>query len=846
MKLSKLPAASKPGFRFGGTAHKQPGAVAKPIVNTVAMGGAHRPGNGAEPAKPATKGWGGLKLKTAPAPHRAGDADSGVTKLPQGWGRQAVPLPKLDLEEAERTYLEDRALTVAAARAAAIRAVDNALEVPCGRHALPCEVIPYLAPITRTPYTWRDRRGAERQAVRIRYLGDNVPPERGKKKPQRYRVPKGQPNFAYFAPGYDWKRIQDNREHPCILTEGEIKALCSCEHGLPVIGLSGLDNFINDGVFLPELLPYITGREVIVCPDSDFHDKPGVQAAVRRLVARLQKEGAVNVHIALLPPPPPASGLDKLGLDDAIKHLGIDPVWDLLERARPATDFKAVIDWAPARLLNTLEQLDEAFTASELPVYQRSGHPVHVAAAGSATEEDEVHRSAQAPIIREMTLTTCQQLAMQVVDFAKWNEKKKGPVPCECPATLAEHYLTKADGWQLKELSGIVEAPTIRSDGTVLQTPGYDKPSGILYLPNAEFPLIPDRPTRADALAALELLRHVVRGFEFGSPEAESVWLAAAITAVIRRSLRTAPMFAISAPVMGAGKTLAADLLGIIATGHEPAVMSQGGSPEEDSKRLLSVLLRGDSVTQIDNCERPIEGDALCSILTSPEWQCRILGRSEMSKVRTNTTFIATGNNLTFKGDMSTRALMCKLLPKVERPEERIYGWDAREETRSHRPQLIAAALTIIRAYYVAGCPDMAAKPFGRFEQWQAVIQAPLLWLGSADPCKSRELVERNDPDRETFGRLIYLWSKAIGERPITTKEITGLTMVKKLGDGPEGREFFELVCELAPGKGSDSYNAVALGHYLRRKEERMAGGLRLVQGWDKSRNVATWAVVAA
>lgn len=273
--------------------------------------------------------------------------------------------------------------------------------------------------------------------------------------------------------------------------------------------------------------------------------------------------------------------------------------------------------------------------------------------------------------------------------------------------------------------------------------------------------------------------------------------------------------------------------------------MSQGGSPEEDSKRLLSVLLRGDSVTQIDNCERPIEGDALCSILTSPEWQCRILGRNENAKVRTNTTFIATGNNLSFKGDMSTRALMCKLLPKSERPEERQFAWDARAEARSLRSQLVVAALTIIRAYHVAGRPEVAAKPFGRFEDWQEMIQAPLLWLGAADPCKTRELVERNDPDRETFARLIYLWNKVFGPRPIVVKEIAGL-IVRKSGDAPEGRELLEMVVELAPGKGSDTFNAVALGKYLRSKEERMSGGLRLVQGRDKARNVATWAVVAA
>ena len=110
---------------------------------------------------------------------------------------------------------------------------------------------------------------SHRRNVRIRYLGDNPPAERGKKKPQRYRVPKGQPNFAYFAPGYDWRRIQDSPELPAILTEGEIKALCGCEHGLPVIGtIAGA---------IPDTIP--RGAGLLVPPDE-----PAALAAALRSV----------------------------------------------------------------------------------------------------------------------------------------------------------------------------------------------------------------------------------------------------------------------------------------------------------------------------------------------------------------------------------------------------------------------------------------------------------------------------------------------------------------------------------------------------------------------------------
>ncbi|MDE2133811.1 MAG: DUF3854 domain-containing protein [Alphaproteobacteria bacterium] len=743
------------------------------------------------------------------------------------------------LHDLASQYLENRALTLNIAERAGIEPVQNAMLVNRGFKKLPALMIRYFDPLSGASMTY-EANGEQRPFLRVRYLGADA--ARGftkTKRPQRFAQPKGSPVFAYFAPNppFNWRAVLTDTAETLVVVEGEVKGLCACAHGIYTIALGGVDSFRNNGVFLPEL-EAITwrGRHVIVCYDSDISQKPGVQAAEARLAVELKKRGAI-VHLARLPN---AKDGSKLGLDDAIKQYGTDEVQAFLLETSEASEFETVIDLAPQRLVENLEQLDEVFAASGLPVFQRSGMIVHVAAAGDTNEGDDVRRATDASVIREVSDVACQQLAMHVAKFTKWNERKKAPVPTECPFDLARHYVRKVGGWKLNKLKGVVEAPTIRPDDTVLQTPGYDTQSGILFLPNGEFPPVPDAPSKSDALAGYQKLRRVVRGFEFASSEAESVWIAATMTALVRRALRTAPLFAVSAPVMGAGKTLAADLVSIIATGHEPAVMSQGRSPEEDRKRLLSVLMRGDGVIQIDNCELPIEGDALCAILTSPEWQDRVLGHSEMVRVPTNATFLATGNNLTFHGDMSTRALMCKILPKRERPEERFYDWDARAEARTMRAELVAAILTIIRAYAAAGYPEVEAKTFGRFEEWQALIQRPLLWLGASDPCKTRELVERNDPDREAFARLVYLWSKVFGENPIRTKDISELG-IPRVGAIPETRELYDLACELSGGKGRDVFNAVVFGKYLVAKEERLSGGYRLIQGEDKKRKVATW-----
>jgi hypothetical protein len=79
----------------------------------------------------------------------------------------------------------------------------------------------------------------------------------------------------------------------------------------------------------------------------------------------------------------------------------------------------------------------------------------------------------------------------------------------------------------------------------------------------------------------------------------------------------------------------------MILTGRRAIPVSQGATEEEDEKRLLSILMRSDPVVLIDNINRPLQGDSLCTILTEPTWQCRRLGYSEEVHVRTNALFTA-------------------------------------------------------------------------------------------------------------------------------------------------------------------------------------------------------------
>ncbi len=113
---------------------------------------------------------------------------------------------------------------------------------------------------------------------------------------------------------------------------------------------------------------------------------------------------------------------------------------------------------------------------------------------------------------------------------------------------------------QLRPLEGIVESPVLRADGSVLDRPGYDPATGLLFEPNTEFQPVPDRPTGRDVEQALEALFEVVCDFPFSTPAHRSAWLSSVLSCLARFAFPgPSPMNLYDANVRGVGKSLLAN-----------------------------------------------------------------------------------------------------------------------------------------------------------------------------------------------------------------------------------------------------------------------------------------------
>jgi hypothetical protein len=430
-------------------------------------------------------------------------------------------------------------------------------------------------------------------------------------------------------------------------------------------------------------------------------------------------------------------------------------------------------------------------------------------------------RHPESPVIEApISKDTLARYLDRAAEWIKWDSRRRGGggyVPARPPEWVAS--VIGADGeWALPRLNGIVSAPTLRPDGSILCQPGYDPDTGLIYRPDAEYPEIPSSPTRGDAIRATEALTEPLSDF----PWVALSDLAAAVSAILALAGRAAilgpvPLYAVRAPVPGAGKSLLADVVATIGSGR-PAARTT--APKEDAelrKVILTVMLEGDGCVLLDNVAGVLGSATLAAALTATEWKDRLLGHSRRVEGPLTTVWLATGNGLVFRGDLGRRVIPIDIDPGLEHPEDR-EGFrypDLRPWVTAERPRLLAAALTILRSYHLAGRPRHDRPRKGSFEAWDDFVRGAVRWVGLADP-------------HDGVGRI----------RSEDDSELTALRMaLEACGDAFGGNQWSvgqavsacannaDLRDSLADLSGTSPIDARRLGVVLRKSRNRIVDG---------------------
>lgn len=224
----------------------------------------------------------------------------------------------------------------------------------------------------------------------------------------------------------------------------------------------------------------------------------------------------------------------------------------------------------------------------------------------------------------------------------------------------------------IPRLVGVVGAPFLAPDGTVIASEGYHTPTGLyLALGDLSVPPVSRQPSASEVAHAKELLLTELLGdFPFSEEADKTHALSAILTPVVRPLIDgPTPLFVIEAPTEGTGKGLLAEIISYLATGSPAPVMAEGGDDDEWRKRITAALLGAPPVVLIDNLKRRLESGALSAAITATVWTDRFLGHSRQVSIPVRTTWLATGNNPTYSKEMARRVVRSRIDAALELPQ---------------------------------------------------------------------------------------------------------------------------------------------------------------------------------
>jgi hypothetical protein len=267
----------------------------------------------------------------------------------------------------------------------------------------------------------------------------------------------------------------------------------------------------------------------------------------------------------------------------------------------------------------------------------------------------------------------------------------------------------------------IITRPVLRPDGTVLQKPGLDLATGLLYQPDVDYPSVEDTPSTAECLARRDALLDLVAPWPFANPQHRSACLAGFFTCIARPLIKgPCPLFVIDSQDVGLRKTTLVRLTSSLAIGTNPAFLDHTGGSEtlaSDVARLIEERAPFIVLDNIGGASAPPAEALLSAVQRSPD-----------------ATWWLTGNEIALPARLWQRSLRIALhgknTPTTPVPELHDPKWQ-----KSARPRLLSSALSLVRRFTLEAWrrPSVPVTS-DSFDGWMAFMPGFFQWLDMPDP----------------------------------------------------------------------------------------------------------------
>lgn len=487
---------------------------------------------------------------------------------------------------------------------------------------------------------------------------------------------------------------------------------------------------------------------------------------------------------------------------------------------------KTEIEIRTGEELRICEEVEEAIQRARLGVYASGGRLV-VAIEGDTLDTNR--REAKSTRLLTITKHRMKVIMVQACRFGyvEYEGNKRHFRLLPVSSSIADMILARNGYWPFEEVSGLMCCQSIDTDGNVINKEGVHRESGLLFRNLPKLPPIPEHPTRADALVALDVFKDLLKEFPFVDPDGKkdqslSVAISMLVSPLASAAFRKAPITLVRAPVAGTGKSFLCRIAAALMIGRSPAIVPYTADETEFEKRLTGIILQGSPLVVFDNVNGVLSSLLLCQALTEDEIDVRPLGTSVISRTKVRAAWIANGNNISATSDLLRRCLLSILDRNEERPELHAFTRNPLAEVMADRGKFIAAALTILRAYAEAGRPDRKPK-LASYEEWSDVVRSALCWLGLPDPVGSMEEIRGEDEGQQKIQAVIDAWP--VLNMPYTVKELVECTKgtVDQWGntDIPANVPLREAFEDIAVTRTGD-LNTKSIGRFLLRNMDRV------------------------
>ncbi len=466
-----------------------------------------------------------------------------------------------------------------------------------------------------------------------------------------------------------------------------------------------------------------------------------------------------------------------------------------------------------------LSHLADGQAAARSSLYVRHGELVRI-----------VRKEDGSPSIEALTDPAFKDILARSMNFVRIGGR--GPIHIAPPDDIVKNIVSRSC-WPFAALEAIVEFPVFRPDGTLLDQPGYDQATRLFYAPTPglDLPPIPEHPTLEQIVDAIGLIDEAIGEFPYQDTASHANAYGLLLTPIIRQSISGhVPIALLDAPRPGTGKSLLAETVAMIATGRKAAMIA---APYDDDnewrKRIASTLADGATIIVIDNVHGRLQSAALDLALTSHTMQERILGQSKNGMYAQRATWIATGNNIQLGGDMPRRSYWIRMDAHTAKPWQRGgFTHNLEEWVPAHRGALIAALLTLARAWYAAGrpAPEKPLPRMGSFQAWVETVGGILHLVGLTNFLDNLDdLYAQADTDTTQWAAFLHAWRETYGEREVLVAEVVRALKAASLENTGIGADLYHAL--------PDDLSDIHKGEFRRRLGKALA--FRVGSQFDES-----------